>query len=246
MEICEECRGSGSRSSNRTSCPQCRGRGEFTQRQGFFELRQACPRCEGTGSVIADPCPKCKGDGRTEMNRTVTITVPAGADTGLRMLIGSEGDAGQPGAARGDLEVVIRVAEHPDFQRDGVHLLCAVPITFTQAALGTTIEVATLTGKAKLTIPRGTQSHSEFRIRNEGMPELTVDRRGTPVNSGRRGDLRVLAVVETPTNLGKHEEELLRQLAAVEHTEVTPPKKGILEKLRSLFATEGGQERREG
>ena len=166
--------------------------------------------------MIADPCPTCRGDGRVEAARTVEVKIPAGADTGLRLLMPGEGDAGQPGAERGDLELVVRIAEHPDFQRDGVHLGCAVPVSFSQAALGATIEIPTLTGHAKLVVPPGAQSHTEIRIAGEGMPELRVDRRGQPVANSRRGDLRVLIVVETPTNLNPRQEELLRELAGLE------------------------------
>ena len=146
-----------------------------------------------------------------------------------------EGDAGQPGAERGDLELVVRVAEHADFQRDGFNLVCAVPISFSQAALGAVLEIPTLTGKTKLTVPRGTQSHTEIRVSGEGLPELRVDRRGQPVNSGRRGDLRAVLVVETPQNLDKRQEELFRELSTIDHKEVAGPKKGLLERIKGWF-----------
>ncbi len=234
LEICTECGGRGAKSGKRITCVQCAGRGEFSQRQGIFELRQTCPRCQGEGTVIADPCPACRGDGRLEADRTVEARIPAGADTGLRLLLPGEGDAGQPGAERGDLELVVRVAEHPDFQRDGVNLVCAMPVSFSQAALGATIEVPTLTGRAPLNIPR-TQSHTELRVPGEGLPELRVDRRGQPVTSSRRGDLRVLLVVETPSNLNERQEELLRELASLDHKDVASPKRGFLDKLKGWF-----------
>ena len=235
FELCADCGGMGTKSGKRSPCVQCAGRGEFVQRQGFFELRQTCPRCNGEGTIIADPCGTCRGDGRVETNRSVEVRIPAGADTGMRLLLPGEGDAGQPGSERGDLELVVRVAEHPDFQRDGVHLACAVPISYSQAALGAVIEIPTLTGKTKLTIPRGTQSHTELRVSGEGMPELRVDRRGQPVTSGRRGDLRVLVVVETPTSLDKRQEELLRELAEIDQKKVAGPKKSFIEKLKGWF-----------
>jgi molecular chaperone DnaJ len=238
LEICTECGGKGTKSGKRMTCVQCAGRGEFSQRQGFFELRQTCPRCNGEGSVIADPCASCRGDGRVEATRTVEVRVPAGADTGLRLLLPGEGDAGQPGAERGDLELVVRIADHPDFQRDGVHLGSAVPITMSQAALGATIEVPTLTGRTKLVVPPGTQSHTEIRVHGEGLPELRVDRRGQPVASVRRGDLRVLVVVETPTHLSARQAELLRELAELENKEVSAPRRGFLDKLKGWFAAE--------
>ena len=133
---------------------------------------------------------------------------------------------------------MVRIAENPDFQRDGVHLLSAIPISYSQAALGTTVEIPTLTGKAKLTIPRGTQSHTELRVPGEGMPELRVDRRGAAMSSTRRGDLRVMVVIETPQQLSKRQEELLRELAELEHKDVSPTRKGFLGKLKTLFGSE--------
>jgi molecular chaperone DnaJ len=140
-----------------------------------------------------------------------------------------EGEHGEPGAPPGDLEMVVRVAEHPDFKRDGSNLLCAVPITFSQAALGAKIEIPTLTGKTTLNIPRGTQSHSEVRISGEGVPNL---------RNGRKGDLRVVVVVETPAQMTKRQEELLRELAEIEHKEVSPARKSVLDRLKGLFGTE--------
>jgi len=236
MEQCGDCGGKGTKNGKRITCVQCAGRGEFSQRQGFFELRQTCPRCQGEGTVIADPCGKCKGDGRVEVSRTVEVKIPAGADTGLRLLLPGEGDAGQPGAERGDLELLVRIADHQDFQRDGIHLVSAYPVSFSQAALGATIEIPTITGTAPLEIPKGAQSHTELRIAGEGMPELRVDRRGQPVANSRRGDLRVLIVVETPRNLTERQEELLRELAEIEHKQVSAPKAGFLGKLKGWFA----------
>lgn len=236
MELCTDCGGKGTKNGKRITCVQCAGRGEFSQRQGFFELRQTCPRCQGEGTVIADPCPTCKGEGRTEATRTVEVKIPAGADTGLRLLMPGEGDAGQPGAERGDLELLVRIAEHSEFQRDGMNLICAHSVTFSQAALGATIEIPTITGKTKLEIPHGTQSHTELRVAGEGLPELRVDRRGQPVANTRRGDLRVLIVVETPKQLNEHQQELFRQLSEIDHKEVSAPRRSILSKLKGWFA----------
>ncbi|MCE9532957.1 MAG: molecular chaperone DnaJ [Planctomycetes bacterium] len=237
LEACTECSGKGTKTGKRMTCVQCQGRGEFIQRQGFFELRQACPRCQGEGTVNADPCAKCRGDGRVESPQKVEVRVPAGADTGLRLVMPGEGDAGQPGGERGDLELVVRLAEHADFQRDGVHLKTETVISFSQAALGVTIDIPTLTGKAKLTIQPGTQSHSELRVPGEGMPELRVDRRGQPISGTRRGDLRVLVIVETPQKLTERQEELLRELAGFENKEVSSPRKSFLNKLKGWFST---------
>ena len=238
FEVCVECSGKGNKSGKRVTCKQCNGRGEYAQRQGVFELRQTCPRCQGEGAVIADPCTKCRGDGRVQASRTVEVKVPAGADTGLRLVLGGEGDAGQPGADRGSLELIVRIAEHPDFQRDGIHLISAVPITYSQAALGAVIEMPTLTGKTKLNVPHGTQSHTELRVGGEGLPELRVDRRGQPIPNGRRGDLRILVVIETPQNLSKRQEELLRELAEIEHKDVSGTKKGFVNKVKGWFTAD--------
>jgi len=236
-EVCIDCVGSGSKSNKRNTCPRCKGRGEFVQRQGFFELRQPCPTCNGNGSVIADACTSCRGVGRIQVERSISITVPPGADTGLRLFVGGEGDAGEPGAPRGDLELVIRVAQHKLFQREGSDLFVpGFPITFSQAALGSSIEVPTLNGRTKLNVPAGTQTGTEFRIRNEGVPELRVNRQGTPVENTRKGDLRVTVVVETPTQMTKRQEEILRELAEIEHKQVSTHRKGFFDKIKDLFA----------
>jgi molecular chaperone DnaJ len=235
-EVCLECAGTGSKGNKRATCSRCKGRGEFVQRQGFFELRQTCPQCQGAGTVIADPCPGCRGGGRTEVERTISVNVPPGADTGLRLFVGGEGDAGDPGAPRGDLELVVRVAEHRLFKREGADLFIeGFPITFSQAALGANLEVPTLTGRAKVQVPPGTQTGTEFRLRGEGMPELKVTRQGQPVEHTRKGDLRVTVVVETPTHLTKRQEELLRELAEIEHKQVSPQRKSFVDKIKDLF-----------
>jgi molecular chaperone DnaJ len=236
LEQCADCGGKGTKSGKRATCPQCNGRGEYAQRQGIFELRQTCSRCHGEGAVIADPCGTCRGEGRVQVTRTVEVKVPAGSDTGLKLLLSGDGDAGQAGGERGDLEVVVRVADHPDFQRDGVHLVCAVPVSYSQAALGASIEIPTLTGKAKLEIPRGTQSHTELRVAAEGLPELRVDRHGRAVPNSRRGDLRVLVVIDTPQTLSKRQEELLRELAETEQKDVAGPRKGFIDRVKGWFS----------
>jgi molecular chaperone DnaJ len=231
LEQCEECRGAGSKTGKRTTCRRCGGRGAVVVgRAGdFFSMQRECPSCHGEGTEVSDPCSKCRGSGRRHVERTVEVNVPAGVDTGMRLTLRGEGEHGEPGAPPGDLEMVVRVAEHPDFKRDGSNLLCAVPITYSQAALGAKIEIPTLTGKTTLNIPRGTQSHSELRISGEGAPNL---------RNGRKGDLRVVVVVETPAQMTKRQEELLRELAEIEHKEVSPARKSLLDRLKGLFGTE--------
>jgi len=239
MEVCLECVGSGSKSNKKATCPRCKGKGEFIQRQGFFELRQACPQCNGAGAVIADPCVKCAGAGRVHIEKEISVNIPPGADSGLRLFVGQEGDAGEPGAPRGDLELVIRVADHAMFSREGADLFVTdLPITFSQAALGSTVDIPTLNGKSTLSVPAGTQTGTEFRVRGEGMPELRVNRQGAPIENSRRGDLRVTVAVETPTHLTKRQEELLRELAEIEHKQVSPARRGFFDKIKTLFTAD--------
>lgn len=243
-ETCNDCSGSGSKSNKRNTCQRCRGRGELIQRQGFFEMRQACPACNGAGSTIAEPCLACGGAGRVQTERTVSVTVPPGSDTGLRLVVGGEGHAGEPGGQRGDLELVVRVAEHRLFVRDGADLVIeAWPITFSQAALGTTLDIPTLTGRTKLSIPAGTQTSTEFKVRGQGLPELKIDRRGSAVENTRSGDLRVTVVVETPAQLTRRQEELLRELADIENKQVSPHRKSFFEKIKDLFSTSDSETR---
>ncbi|HEY8505037.1 MAG TPA: molecular chaperone DnaJ [Gemmataceae bacterium] len=230
-ERCPTCVGSGARPGSRpATCRRCGGQGTVIQRQGFFQLQQTCPACAGRGVIITDPCPECRGHGTVEVRRELEIDVPPGVDNGTRLQVRGEGEAGEAGAPRGDLELVVRVAEHPDFRREGDDLLCQVPITFSQAALGGEIEIPTLTEKRTITLPRGTQSHRVLRVPGLGMPSL---------RGGRRGDLMVQVVVETPTHLTERQEELLRELAEIEQRNVPPRRKSFLERLRALFGSEG-------
>src|SRR5262249_33837846 len=158
----------------------------------------------GTGSIITDPCPTCNGQGRVPAQRTLEVKIPPGVDTGMALALAGEGEAGDPGAPRGDLECVLRVKEHLLFRREGPHLVCQVPITFSQAALGADIEVPTLDGPEKHALKRGTQSGDVVCLHGRGMPS---------VRGGRQGDLLVQVVVETPRNLTKRQEELFRELA---------------------------------
>ncbi len=209
-------------------CKRCAGQGVVVQRQGFFQVQQPCRACDGRGVVVTDPCGGCRGHGRVEARRTLEVEVPAGVDTGNRIRYAGEGDAGDPGAPRGDLEFVIRVREHTLFHRDGHNLICQWPVTFSQAALGGAIEITTLTGqKVKYDLPRGTQTHEVVRIAGHGMPNP---------RGGRKGDLLVQVVVETPTKLTPEQEELFRRLA--EHDAAGPPpapRKGFFGKIKDLL-----------
>ncbi|GIW79169.1 MAG: chaperone protein DnaJ [Gemmatales bacterium] len=229
-ERCGECSGSGCKPGTRPAlCQRCRGQGAVFVSQGFFRIQQTCRACGGRGHVITDPCPACHGNGRAVVQRSLTISIPPGVDTGTRIRHSGEGEAGDVGAPRGDLYCVIRVKEHPIFQREGDNLICQVPISFSQAALGGEIEIPTLEGKYTYNLKRGIQSGDVVVISGKGMPAL---------RSGRRGDLLVQIIVETPKRLTKRQEELFRELAEIDKKHVAPQRKSFLEKLRSFFGVD--------
>ena len=226
-ERCVDCQGSGAKAgSGPQSCDLCRGRGQVIQSTGFIQIQTTCPRCRGQGKVIRDPCLTCRGDGRVGHRREVEVSIPAGVDDGTILRVPGEGETGEPGAPDGDLHVVIRVRPHEFFQRRGQDVLLEVPITFTQAALGATIEVPTVNGKAELKVKRGTQSGEVFELRGQGIADP---------RRGGRGDQFVQVVVEVPKKLNKKQEELLRQLAELEEANVSPHRKSFFEKLKSYF-----------
>ncbi len=229
-ELCNECSGNGSRRGTQPArCRNCGGRGVVDLRQGFFQIQQTCRGCGGSGSVITDPCPTCRGNGRVVARRNLDVAIPPGVDNGTRIRLSGEGEAGDRGATHGDLYCLIRVREHPFFQRDGNNLICQVPITFSQAALGGDIEVPTLAGTINHRLKRGIQGGEIIRIAGKGMPSL---------RGGRPGDLLVAIAVETPRHLTKRQEELFRELAEIDQKHVSPERKSFLDKLRSFFAVE--------
>ncbi len=201
---CDECHGSGARSgTSAQTCPTCHGSGQVQMRQGFFAVTQTCPHCHGKGKIVTDPCRKCHGDGRVQKTKTLSVKIPAGVDTGDRIRLAGEGEAGEFGAPAGDLYVQVHVKEHPIFVRDGNNLFCEIPISFTTAALGGEVAVPTLDGKVMLKIPGETQTGRMFRLRGKGVRSL---------RSGAEGDLLCKAVVETPVKLSDEQKELLKQL----------------------------------
>ncbi|WP_373188361.1 molecular chaperone DnaJ [Halopseudomonas sp.] len=201
---CGTCDGSGAKKgTSPVTCTTCGGHGQVRMQQGFFSVQQTCPRCHGTGKMITDPCRDCQGQGRVEEQKTLSVKVPAGVDTGDRIRLAGEGEAGVNGGPAGDLYVVVSVREHKIFQRDGKNLYCEVPISFADAALGGELEVPTLDGRVKLKIPDGTQTGKLFRLRGKGV---------TPVRGGSPGDLLCRVAVETPVNLTKHQRELIQEL----------------------------------
>ncbi|MDP5063799.1 MAG: molecular chaperone DnaJ [Haliea sp.] len=203
LATCEECSGSGARKGSApVNCATCAGMGQVRMQQGFFQVQQACPTCRGRGKMVSDPCGKCQGQGRVEKRKTLSVKVPPGVDTGDRIRLSGEGEAGPDGGPTGDLFVQMSVRQHPIFERDGKNLYCEVPITFVAAALGGDLEVPTLDGRVKLKIPAETQTGKLFRLRGKGVK---------PVRGGAVGDLLCRAVVETPVNLNKKQKELLRE-----------------------------------
>lgn len=229
-ELCGECSGTACRRGTQAAtCRRCNGHGVVVQSQGFFRMQQTCRGCGGRGVVITDPCPSCRGQGRVAVRRSIEISVPPGVDTGSRIRLTGEGEAGDPRAPRGDLYCVIRIREHPFFRRDGSSLICQVPITFSQAALGGDIDVPTLEGAITHALKRGVQSGDVIQISGHGMPSL---------RGGRRGDLLVQIIIETPRNLTKRQEELFYELSEIDQKHVSPQRKSFLEKLRSFFTPE--------
>jgi molecular chaperone DnaJ len=219
--LCPTCRGSRSRPGSKpTNCSMCGGRGQVVRAQGPFRIATTCPTCQGKGSVISDPCDECRGRGRVAEKGEVEVDVPAGVDNGMHLRIRGQGEAGEPGGAPGDLYVLINVEPHALFEREGQHLHCRLPIAFTQAALGAEMDVPTLNGKEVLSIPRGTQPGEVFRLRGHGMPDT---------RSGGRGDLLLHVLVDVPKKLSKRQEELLRELAEIDHQHVSPERKSWLD-----------------
>ena len=225
LESCETCKGSGAAAgSHAENCSTCAGTGQVRYQQGFFSVARTCHVCRGTGKVIKNPCNDCKGTGRVEREKQLEVKVPAGVETGSRLRVSGEGEAGTQGGATGDLYVVIHVAEHEQFERQGSNLYEAVPITFAQAALGADLMVKTLDGETELNVPKGTQTGTVFRLRGKGMPAL----------GGRgRGDLFVSVTVITPTTLTREQRRLLEQLAEVENKDLES--KGLVDKVRDIF-----------
>lgn len=203
LVACEECGGSGARrGTSPTTCPTCHGQGQVRMQQGFFSLQQTCPRCHGVGKIISDPCKACHGEGRVQKQKTLSVKVPAGVDTGDRIRLSGEGEAGEHGGPPGDLYVQIHVREHAIFKRDGNDLFCEVPIGFTTAALGGELDVPTLDGRVKLKVPAESQTGKLFRLRGKGVKSV----RGAHV-----GDLLCKIMVETPVKLTTKQKELLRE-----------------------------------
>jgi molecular chaperone DnaJ len=216
LVACEVCGGSGAKKgTSATTCPTCQGHGQVRMQQGFFTVQQTCPRCRGAGKIISDPCPACRGEGRVEKQKTLSVKVPAGVDTGDRIRLAGEGEAGENGGPPGDLYVQINVKPHAIFMREGSDLYCEVPISFVTAALGGELEVPTLDGRVVLKVPAETQTGKLFRMRGKGVQS---------VRGGAPGDLICKVAVETPVNLSSQQKELLRQFEATMKDDKNSPR----------------------
>jgi molecular chaperone DnaJ len=222
-ETCSTCNGSGSKPGKAPErCPYCGGQGRITQSTGIFSIQTTCPKCRGQGSIITDPCPDCRGSGLIPQTVNREIKIPAGVDTGTRLRMQGEGEKSPEGGQPGDCYVFITVKEHPFFQRDGQHLICRVPIGYAQAALGTEVEVPTLDGPEKITIPAGTQNNDVITLRGRGMP---VPRRSIS------GDLLIQVYIEVPRKLKPEHRSLLQKLAVLEGKHTLPEQKNFFSKL---------------
>ena len=231
LETCDKCHGSGAKEgTSAETCSTCHGAGQVHLRQGFFTVQQACPTCHGRGKIIKEPCSKCHGDGRVERYKTLSVKIPAGVDTGDRIRLSGEGEAGEHGAPSGDLYVQVHVRQHNIFERDGNDLYCEVPINFAIAALGGEIEVPTLDGRVKLKIPAETQTGKMFRMKGKGVKS---------VRSSAIGDLMCRVVVETPVKLNEKQKELMQQLGesfgGKSGEKNTPRSKSFLDGVKKFF-----------
>lgn len=224
--VCGDCHGSGAKKgSGPVTCDMCQGHGEIRRQQGFFTIAQACPKCHGSGQVIKDACESCSGRGRIKKREKLSVKVPAGIDEGQRLKLSGQGDNGLHGGPSGDLFVLIHIQEHEFFKRDEYDVLCEVPISFSQAALGTEIEVPTLGGRVSMKIPEGTQSGQKMKLRNKGIAKL---------GGYGFGDQIITIHVETPTKLSKEQRELFARLSELEQTS-NPMTKGFFDRVRELF-----------
>ena len=225
LEKCDECSGLGAeKGTTAETCITCQGSGQTRYQQGFFSVMRTCSNCQGKGQIIKSLCKKCRGAGRVEKEKTIEIKIPAGVETGSRLRVTGEGEAGVNGGPSGDLFIVLHLAEHEHFERQGANLYSAVPMTFAQAALGADIQVKTLDGEEDLKVPAGTQTGTVFRVKGKGMPNLAA--RGY-------GDLFVAVTLVTPKTLTKEQRKLLEQLAEIEDVDFSD--ESFIDKVRNIF-----------
>lgn len=227
LDRCETCDGAGAEhGSKMRACPTCGGRGQVLMSRGIFSIAQTCPSCKGAGRILERPCKSCNGEGRREHGSKIKLRIPAGVDGGSRLRSSGNGEAGLRGGPAGDLYVMLHLKPHEIFQRDGDDLLCEVPVSFVQAALGAEIEVPTLEGRATIKIPAGTQSHSTFRVKGKGVKNL---------QDNGHGDLHVRVQVEVPTRLTAEQKAKLQEFAGLCDGRETPLAQGFFEKAKKFF-----------
>ncbi len=224
---CETCNGSGAKpGTSPKTCSTCGGHGAVRSQSGFFTVERTCPSCQGRGQVISDPCSPCSGQGRVTKERTLSVNIPAGVEDGTRIRLASEGEAGMRGGPSGDLYIFLSVKPHEFFQRDGADLFCKVPVSMTAAAMGGEIEVPTIDGKkARVSVPEGTQTGKQFRLKSKGMPVL---------RSSQMGDMYIQVAVETPVNLSRRQKELLRDFEK-EAKNNSPESEGFFAKAKAFW-----------
>jgi len=229
LTACEACHGSGAQPGSKpVNCATCKGHGRVRAQQGFFTIERTCPSCQGAGRVIEKPCRSCAGQGRVRKEKTLAVSIPPGVEDGTRIRLAGEGEIGMRGAAAGDLYIFLGLAPHRLFQRDGANIHCNVPIPMATAALGGAIEVPSIDGgRAKVTVPAGTQTGHQFRLRGKGMSVL---------RSAQRGDMYVHAVIETPMNLTKRQQELLKEFDREgEQAKTSPESEGFFSRVKEFF-----------
>ena len=226
---CETCNGSGSKPGfNIGSCTMCNGHGQVRSNQGFFTVQQTCPQCGGSGEEITNPCTSCSGQGKKQASKKLAVTIPKGVDDGTRIRLSGKGEAGSRGAGNGDLYLFISINSHELFKRQDQHLFFECPISITDAALGSSIEIPTIDGgKAKIKIPAGTQSGKQFRLKGKGMPGM---------RSGNVGDLYVQINTEVPVSLNKEQKELLEKFRQIENDKSNPSIRRFFEKAKSFWS----------
>lgn len=229
-ETCPGCSGNGSKDGKDiTTCSACKGAGQTRLQQGFFTISRACNKCGGSGQVITNPCTECKGKGKTRKQKAVSLKIPPGVDTGIKLRVSSEGEAGNLGGPNGDLYVVVNVEPHPFFKRKETDLLCEIPISFIQATLGGEIEVPTINGSVSIKIPSGTPSGKVFHLKGKGVPRL---------GGYGRGDQFVMVYIDVPKKLSRRQKELLKEFAEISGDDIS---KGFMDKIKDMFGKEQAQ-----
>jgi len=230
LHSCETCKGTGAEAGSKpVTCPTCRGHGKVRAQQGFFTIERTCPQCGGGGQTIEKPCKTCQGQGRVRKERTLNVNIPAGVEDGTRIRLAGEGEAGMRGAPQGDLYLFLQIKPHKLFHRENTDIYCRVPIAMTTAALGGSVEVPTVDGgRAKVTIPAGAQTGQQFRLKGKGMSVL---------RSSARGDMFIEAVVETPVNLTKRQQDLLKEFEGTGGADKShsPESAGFFAKVKELW-----------